>query len=65
MEQKEINRQLFTATDLQRVFGLSRTRAYEMLNREDLPVVKMGRRRFMHAQLFGEWLERQAKSGSR
>lgn len=66
LDQKlETDRQLFSAADLQRVFGLSRSRAYEMLNRADLPVIKIGRRRLMHAKLFSEWLEQQAKSGSR
>ena len=62
MQQKLESTPIISATDLQRVYGLSRTRAYEMLNRPDLPVVRIGRRKFMHAQLFNDWLEQQAKN---
>lgn len=40
--------------------GFSRSMAYELLNREDMPVVKIGSRRFMNAELFREWLREQA-----
>lgn len=51
--------QLMTAKDLQTV-GLSRPMAYRLLNREDLPVVVIGRRRLMNRDRFFEWMDRQA-----
>lgn len=40
--------------------GYNRTLVYQWLNREDMPVVKIGRRRYMHRELFDEWLRKQA-----
>ena len=45
---------------LQSQFGLSRSAAYQLLSRNDLPVVVIGRRRFMHRRLFETWLSEQA-----
>lgn len=43
-----------------REMGFSRTMAYALLNRADLPVVKIGGRKFMHAEKFEQWLAEQA-----
>ena len=63
---KEIHRtertdypQLMSAKDLQAI-GLSRPMVYRLLNREDLPVVIIGRRRLMNRDRFFEWLDKQA-----
>lgn len=40
--------------------GFSRSMAYQLLNREDLPTVQIGNRRFIHRELFQEWLRDQA-----
>lgn len=53
---------LLDAHALQSLFGLSRSMAYQLLSRRDLPVVKIGRRRFMHKSLFESWLAEQASS---
>ena len=42
--------------------GFSRPMAYQLLNRNDVPVVVIGGRKFVHAKLFDEWLEQQATS---
>lgn len=44
--------------------GFSRATAYQFLNRDDLPVVRIGERLFMHKVLFLEWLEQQAHTGN-
>lgn len=48
---------LMSAKDLQRV-GMSRTMAYQMLNRQDVPAISIGGRRFMNRDRFFEWLDR-------
>lgn len=40
--------------------GFSRSMAYQLLNRKDLPTVQIGSRRFIHRELFQEWLRNQA-----
>lgn len=51
--------QLMAAKDITNM-GLSRAMAYQLLNREDLPVVVIGTRRFMNRDRFFEWLDKQA-----
>lgn len=43
--------------------GFSRTLAYQLLNRDDLPVVVFGRRRFMLREGFDHWLAEQSQGG--
>lgn len=50
---------ILSARDLQGI-GFSRSAAYQLLNRADLPVIRIGSRRFLHRQLFEEWLAAQA-----
>jgi predicted DNA-binding transcriptional regulator AlpA len=40
--------------------GLSRSMAYQLLSREDMPVVRIGGRVFMNRDLFFKWMEEQA-----
>jgi len=47
---------LMDAKDLQDL-GMSRTMAYRMLNRQDVPTVRIGGRRFMNRDRFFEWLD--------
>lgn len=56
--------ELLDARTLQSLFGLSRSMTYALLNRRDLPVVTIGRRRFMHKSLFESWLAEQASGRS-
>ena len=41
--------------------GFSRAMAYQLLNRQDLPIVRIGNRRFIHRELFQKWLRDQAR----
>ena len=50
---------LLNAHDLQ-TMGFSRPMVYNLLNRADLPVIKIGKRRFMHKALFEARLSEQA-----
>ena len=40
--------------------GLTRAMAYQLLNREDMPVVKIGERLFMNRDLFFDWMDSQS-----
>ena len=51
---------LLDAKALQALVPCSRSMAYQFLNREDLPVVIIGERKFMHRDLFLKSLEEQA-----
>ena len=37
-------------------FGFPRSRVYELLHRKDLPIIKIGGRKYMVRSLFMEWL---------
>ena len=59
MENEHTRKVLLSAADIQKM-GVSRSTAYALLNRPDLPVVRIGQRKFMHAELFEEWIRKQA-----
>ena len=44
------------ANDIQ-TMGFTRTMAYNILNREDVPVVKIGSRKFIQRDKFFDWLD--------
>jgi len=41
--------------------GVTRSMAYQLLNREDMPVVRIGERLFMNRDLFFDWMDSQAR----
>ncbi|NCB52844.1 MAG: DNA-binding protein [Clostridia bacterium] len=53
---------LISAIDLQAV-GIPRPTAYQLLNRSDMPVVMLGRRKFLNRDLFFKWLDEQSTQG--
>ena len=55
---------LLSVHDLVRM-GVARSMAYQLLNRADMPVVQIGTRKFMHRELFLDWLQSQARGASR
>jgi len=49
----------YNAKDLQRILKISQGAAYELMQRKDFPVIKLGRsKRVKDSDLF-EWLEKQ------
>lgn len=50
---------MMSAKNIQSV-GFSRTLAYSLLNRDDVPVITIGGRKFVQRDRFFEWLDRQA-----
>ncbi|MDE5859389.1 MAG: helix-turn-helix domain-containing protein [Oscillospiraceae bacterium] len=63
-ERKNEFPEMLTAEDLQN-FGFTRSMAYAFLNREDVPVIKIGKRKFIRKEKFYEWLEAQERSGDK
>ena len=63
-ERKNEFPEMMTAEDLQN-FGFTRSMAYAFLNREDVPVIKIGKRKFIRKEKFYEWLEAQERSGDK
>ena len=63
-ERKNEFPEMLTAEDLQN-FGFTRSMAYAFLNREDVPVIKIGKRKFIRKKKFYEWLEEQERSGDK
>lgn len=49
---------MLTANDLQ-AMGFHRNMVYQILNRSDVPVVKIGKRKFVRRDKFFSWLEEQ------
>lgn len=56
LHDKQAEKMLLDAHDLQAA-GLSRTLAYQLLNRADMPVVVFGRRKYMVRDKFVRWLD--------
>ena len=61
MEKK--NKKLIQAFDLQDTYGFSRCRSYQIMNDPTLPVVQIGRRKYVLEDAFEEWLAQKTKAG--
>ncbi|MCM1508758.1 MAG: hypothetical protein NC177_16745 [Ruminococcus flavefaciens] len=53
--------EMMTAEDLQK-FGFTRSMAYAFLKREDVPVIRIGKRKFIRREKFFEWIEAQERN---
>ncbi len=63
-ERKNEFPEMLTAEDSQNI-GFTRSMAYEFLNRGDVPVIRIGKRKFIRKEKFYEWLEEQERSGNK
>ncbi|MCM1524119.1 MAG: helix-turn-helix domain-containing protein [Ruminococcus sp.] len=62
MKHRKINAsELINVNDLQDM-GFTRTMAYNILNRRDVPVIRIGNRKFIRREKFEEWLEKQEEN---
>ncbi|MBQ9438072.1 MAG: helix-turn-helix domain-containing protein [Lachnospiraceae bacterium] len=52
---------VWSARDLVRA-GFTRSMAYALLNREDVPTIRIGGRLFVRREAFQDWLKRQEKA---
>lgn len=61
MENKKSNTpEILSAKDLQDM-GFSRSMSYALFNRDDVPVIHIGKRKFIRREKFLEWLAEQEK----
>ena len=55
-----MEKMLLTVDEMRKVTGFSRPMAYQMVNREDFPKVRVGRRIMIPVKQLEAWIERQA-----
>ncbi len=60
MNSRENLPMMLSANEIQ-AMGFTRTMAYNILNREDVPVVKIGSRKFIQRDKFFDWLDSREK----
>ncbi len=53
--------EILSAKDLQDM-GFSRSMSYSLFNREDIPVIRIGKRKFIRREKFYEWLAEQERT---
>ena len=53
--------EILSAKDLQEM-GFSRSMSYALFNREDIPVIHIGKRKFIRRERFMEWLAEQERT---
>ncbi len=64
MNERNKTPEMLTAADLQEM-GFTRSMAYAFFKRDDVPVIQIGKRKFIRREKLYEWLEAQEnKSGS-
>ena len=61
MNSRETLPMMLSANDIQ-TMGFTRTMVYNILNRDDVPVVKIGSRKFIQRDKFFDWLDSREKS---
>ena len=57
-DRKKATPEILSAKDLQDM-GFSRSMSYALFNREDIPVIRIGKRKFIRRERFMEWLAEQ------
>lgn len=60
MNSRENLPMMLSANDIQ-TMGFTRTMAYNIFNRNDVPVVKIGSRKFIQRDKFFDWLDSREK----
>ena len=53
--------EILSAKDLQDM-GFSRSMSYALFNREDIPVIHIGKRKFIRCEKYFEWLAEQERT---
>ena len=60
-DRKNSTPEILSAKDLQDM-GFSRSMSYALFNREDIPVICIGKRKFIRREKFMEWLTEQERT---
>ncbi len=58
------DRLTYTVDEVAKMLGISRGLAYEMVNRGELPSIRLGRRVLIPCRAFHRWLEEAVRSAS-
>lgn len=53
--------EILSAKDLQEM-GFSRSMSYALFNRDDIPVIRIGKRKFIRQEKFLDWLAEQERT---
>jgi len=61
VDRKNGTPEILSAKDLQDM-GFSRSMSYSLFNREDIPVIHIGKRKFIRRERFMEWLAEQERA---
>ena len=60
-DRKNVTPEILSAKDLQDM-GFSRSMSYALFNREDIPVIHIGKRKFIRRERFMKWLAEQERT---
>ena len=60
-DRKNATPEILSAKDLQEM-GFSRSMSYALFNREDIPVIHIGKRKCIRREKFFEWLAEQERT---
>ena len=60
-DRKNATPEILSAKDLQEM-GFSRSMSYALFNREEIPVIRIGKRKFIRRERFMEWLTEQERT---
>lgn len=64
MEVIELETELLRVEEAARVLGIGRTKVYELIAREELPVVRMGRAVRIPRRSLSDWIEMRTSGGT-
>lgn len=56
---------VYSVAEVSQLLGISRPKAYDLTNRSDFPVIKVGRRKVVPKKEFEEWVSREAVAHAR
>jgi excisionase family DNA binding protein len=61
VKRKEDYPLILTVKDIQEILGIGKRVAYELMERKDFPMVRIGRLKRVNRDSFFEWIEQQGK----
>ncbi len=62
---EDMKKTTISVQELASELGISMTKAYELVRREDFPVIRIGKRILIPVEILNEWLRREAENGCR
>lgn len=62
MENLKIERLTMNVAEMAGVLGISKPKAYELVNRSDFPVIRVGKRLVIPLEPFKKWMDTAAKA---